>query len=238
MQRIKLDGKQFLVGAEGQGEEKVWISWEKLFKPKTEGSMVFKDLKAFNLVLLAKQGWQILQNPSSITHKILKVKYFARSIFMEANLERGPSYVWRSLLAARETIERGSRWIIGNGKRVNIWRDRWIPTPNNFKVVSPRCHLQGLDSVEQLINKELGLWDAALVKSTFLPLDSEAILSIPISPTFPDNSLVWAWTKNGNFTVRSAYGVASNLLKEGRQKEENGSTSNKTKMKDFWKFLW
>ena len=42
--------------------------------------------------------------------------------------------MWRSLLAARETIERGSQWIIGNGKRVNIWEDRWIPTPNTFKV--------------------------------------------------------------------------------------------------------
>ena len=152
---------------------------------------------------------------------------------MEANLGRRPLYVWRSLLAARETIKRGSRWIIGNGKRVNIWRDRWIPTPNTFKVVSPRGHMQGLDRVEQLIEKELRIWDVELVKSTFLPIDSEAILSISISPTFPDDSLVWAWTKNGSFTVKSAYGVASNLLKEGRKIEEMGSTSDSTKMKEF-----
>ena len=143
-----------------------------MYKPKSEGGMGFKDLKAFNLALLAKQGWRIHQNPSSITHKILKAKYFARSTFMEANLGRRPLYVWRSLLAARETIKRGSRWIIGNGKRVNIWRDRWIPTPNTFKVVSPRGHMQGLDRVEQLIEKELRIWDVELVKSTFLPLDS------------------------------------------------------------------
>ena len=149
-----------------------WVSWEKMCKPKSESGMGFKDLKAFNLALLAKQGWRIHQNPCSITHKILKAKYFARSTFMEANLGRRPLYVWRSLLAARETIKRGSRWIIGNGKRVNIWRDRWIPTPNTFKVVSPRGHMQGLDRVEQLIEKELRIWDVELVKSTFLPLDS------------------------------------------------------------------
>lgn len=62
-----------------------WISWEKPCKPKSEGGMGFKDLKAFNLTLLAKQGWCIQQNPSSITHKILQAKYFARSTFMEAN---------------------------------------------------------------------------------------------------------------------------------------------------------
>ena len=116
--------------------------------PKSKGGIGFKDFKAFYLVLLAKQGWQIQQNPNSITHKILKAKYFVGSNFMEANLGRRPSYVWRRLLAAREVIERGSRWIVGNGKKVKIWRDRWIPTPYTFKVVSPRSQTKEMDRVE------------------------------------------------------------------------------------------
>ena len=103
----------------------VWVAWEKMCTPKAEGGMGFKDLKAFNLALLAKQGQQILSNPSSLNHKVLKAKYFAESNFMEAQLGHKPSYTWRSLMAAKEVIGKGLRWNIGNGRKVNIWADKW-----------------------------------------------------------------------------------------------------------------
>lgn len=61
-----------------------WVSWKNLCKPKVDGGMGFGDLKAFNLALLGKQGWWILQNPTSLVHRVLKAKYFAKSSFMEA----------------------------------------------------------------------------------------------------------------------------------------------------------
>ena len=48
--------------------------------------MGFKDLKAFNLALLTKQGWQLNQNPASLTHRVFKAKYFAGCSFMEAQV--------------------------------------------------------------------------------------------------------------------------------------------------------
>lgn len=74
----------FWWGQRNKERKMVWVAWEKMCTPKAEGGMGFKDLKAFNLALLAKQGWQILSNPSSLNHKVLKAKYFAESNFMEA----------------------------------------------------------------------------------------------------------------------------------------------------------
>ena len=62
-----------------------WVSWENLCKPK-EGGMGFQDLKAFNLVLLTKQGWRIQQRPGSLIHRVLKAKYFANSSFLDAQV--------------------------------------------------------------------------------------------------------------------------------------------------------
>ena len=98
-----------------------WISWKKLCTPKDRGDMGFKDLRAFNLALLTKQGWRIMQNQNSLVHNVLKVKYFATNSFLEAQLGNRPSYAWRSIVAAKEIIEKGSRW---NRERVHIWKDQ------------------------------------------------------------------------------------------------------------------
>lgn len=45
-----------------------WLSWDKICAPKEEGGMGFRDWKAFNMALLAKQGRRLQTCPNSLFH--------------------------------------------------------------------------------------------------------------------------------------------------------------------------
>ena len=181
----------FWWGQKNKERKVAWVSWEKLCTLKAEGGMGFRDLKAFNLALLAKQWWRMLQSPNSLVHKVFKAKYVKTGSFSEAELGRRPSYAWRSMLAARKVVDSGSRWCRGNGERVHIWKDRWIPSPESFKVTSPIGGYTGMEKVSTLLDTDRRSWDVAKVKTIFLPHEAEVVLSIPISGRLPEDSVMW-----------------------------------------------
>ena len=53
---------------------------------------------------------------------------------MEAHLGSNPSYVWRSLLSARELIREGFVWKIGDGSSVGIQTHKWLPPRRSLLV--------------------------------------------------------------------------------------------------------
>lgn len=101
-----------------------WISWEKLSQPKALGGLGFRDMHSFNIAMLSRQGWRLLQNPGSLCAQLLKARYFPNSDVLQVVPRDGISYSWRSILQGLELITHGYIWRIGDGAQVNIWTDR------------------------------------------------------------------------------------------------------------------
>ena len=105
---------------------------------KEDDGIGFRDLSMFNQDLLDKQGWRLLHKPNSLLYSVLKAKYFPNCSFLEAPVPSHSSFAWSSLTQARHIIRMGTRWRIGSGSLVDIWRDKWISSCSPSKVLSSR----------------------------------------------------------------------------------------------------
>ncbi|MCI38148.1 RNA-directed DNA polymerase (Reverse transcriptase), partial [Trifolium medium] len=52
-----------------------WLSWERLACDKSVGGLGFRDFKAFNMAMVAKQGWKIMTKPETLVAKIFKARW-------------------------------------------------------------------------------------------------------------------------------------------------------------------
>ncbi|KAJ1286170.1 hypothetical protein BS78_03G332100 [Paspalum vaginatum] len=108
-----------------------WLGKEKLMRPKSKGGLGFRDLYAFNIAMLACQGWRLIQQPFSLCAQVLKARYFPESDILHAKQRDGMSYTWRNILKGIKLLNKGIIWRVGNGENINIWKDPWLPRAQN-----------------------------------------------------------------------------------------------------------
>lgn len=103
--------------------------------PKYMGGLGFRDFEIFNLALLARQAWRILENPESLSSRILKAVYYPDGDFLSAELGSHPSQIWRSVLEGRDMLKLGLIRRIGTGSSTHVWDMNWIPWKENMRPI-------------------------------------------------------------------------------------------------------
>lgn len=150
-------------------------------KPKEVGGIGFRDLESFNKALLAKQCWRIIKNPNALWVKILKARYFPNCSFLEASKGSRASWGWSSLLAGRNTIDTNARWQINNGRKVDVWKDRWIPNSKRGMIepVITNNRFTPLQVCE-LIDEDSRSWRIDHILPFISDKDAKSITAIPL----------------------------------------------------------
>lgn len=98
--------------------------------------------------------------------------------------------------------------------------------PIYFRPVSPRALGSNAKVSDLLLSS--GAWDSEKILQSFVAFDAERILRIPRGPDMLEDKLVWHYSKDGIYSVKSGYWLASFDI-------QGSSSSVAEALKVFWK---
>ena len=219
-----------------EGHRKVhWMSWEQMVKPKRGGGIGFRDMMSFNQALLARQGWRLLQYPDSLCARVLKSKYYPNGELLDTVFATDASPVWRGIEFGLELLKEGVIWRIGDGRKIRIQRDNWIPKLNGLKAAT-FIRNSRLRWVNQLIKPDTNEWNSELIHQIFPLYDAEAICRIKLPTRRSTDIIAWHHENTGIFSVRSAYKLAEEI--KVRDKAQASSSSGSANNRSSWDLIW
>ena len=234
--------RRFLWGG-GHDQKKIaWISWEKVCLPKERGGLGIKDVKAFNIALLGKWKWHLLNHHQELWIKVVESKYGGWRGLEEGDRVASQSIWWRDLKRVvcqtyqGRSIQEGFSWKVGAGHRINFWEDRWISQDVSLAEKYPRLYpisLQQHHSISQMGHHTDQGWEWHFTwRRNFF--DSEVDLAVnflgevegKIFQQHGEDGWVWTGHPSGIYSAQSAY----LMLREG------GSTASKDQAYvELWK---
>ncbi|XP_060959169.1 uncharacterized protein LOC133030444 [Cannabis sativa] len=179
----RIDGmvRDFWWGCE-QGNRGICLrAWDHLCLPKSQGGLGFQKSLEMNQALLAKWGWDLLNENQSLCCNF-----------------------WRNVVRTKEILKEGACKLIANGSDTSIWNDPWVIHGKDF-YPKPKHNYQGTrEFVSDLLLPD-GNWDIRKLNDLFHRETVNSILRGG-KPSGQGRDR-WIWTKNSNgrFSTKSAY---------------------------------
>eukprot|EP00253_Pinus_taeda_P027306 PITA_27306 len=148
--------KFFWKGGKQKEKKILLVNWECISKPLLEGGLNFKNLGYHNVAMGAKLIWRIIAPKPGWAQLALWKKYFKgqRSRCLDHPKKHTNTSFLKLCSKACSLIKDHAFWVLGNGKRINLWTDKIL---NNEALGD--CH--SLQTLRRWMN-EAGLrtlWD-------------------------------------------------------------------------------
>lgn len=122
-----------------------------------------------------------------------------------------PSYVWHSIMAAKNVVCSGSVLRIGRGESVNVWKDPWLLDSNYQRIKTPIIPGMEEIKVSSLFMIDRLDWDLDILRDLFIEDDVQQILKIPLSYSREEDTWLWLEEENGMYSMKSADFVRSTM---------------------------
>ncbi|GAU27776.1 hypothetical protein TSUD_215870 [Trifolium subterraneum] len=217
--------RNFLWGG-GLVEKKLcWIKWDQICLPKNRGGLGVKNLELFNIALLSKWKWRLLDEGDTIWAGLLRFRYghLSTKILTGETSQIGAkdSIWWRDIMSIGKSINglwfnSNVRCCVGNGNNIGFWKFKWHGNTSLGDLFPDLFAKEAFKDV--LISERLRWngntadwnwqWREELVETEEQQFSvlKDLLVGIRSDPTRPDT---WRWVPGtiGNFSVKSCYDV-------------------------------
>ncbi|XP_048493650.1 uncharacterized protein LOC125494124 [Beta vulgaris subsp. vulgaris] len=210
LDELQKNTKRFLCNKVGQRHYISRTSWSQVCNPMKVGGLGIRDLRRWNTCFMAKLGWKFLTQPTKLWVQILKAKYCRGSNFLDAIPNQSQSSIWRDIFKGRELLNKGLVFNIGNGEDISLWYHHWVGDGPLYKhrdisIPDSKAHWR----VARIIRN--GTW---YLDSIISLLPQDIVLEIKAIPlpklAVVKDGLRWAFSKDGQFDIKSAYHSTEN----------------------------
>ena len=138
---------------------------------------------------------------------LLRKKYLSNHSLQSWPTERRASHIWRSIVRTKEILQKGLKWIVGNGEDISLFNDWWC---GDSSIANKYPNLQ---TDPRKVNSILvnGEWNISSIINEITFEDIENIHKTPI-PAHVELKDIASWTANpnGEHTMKAAYELLTN----------------------------
>ena len=133
----------------------------------------------------------------------------------------------------REVVKQGAYWQIGDGTKVQIRGDKWLPNMSTKHIISFQKNLPMNAKVCALIDEDGLRWIKERVTQEFFPHEAQKILGISLSSNRVPDLLIWASTKSRRYSTKSAYKMLTS-----KQDFSTPSPFDTSAQTNCWRRIW
>ncbi|KAK9268862.1 hypothetical protein L1049_000627 [Liquidambar formosana] len=171
-----------------------WVSWDLISLPFEEGGLGVRDFNDISAAFRVKQVWQWLQK-DSLWADFVDSKYVTGTL--------NSSQLWKSLLPWVSFTIHHSKYLVGNGEKVDFWRSNWL---GNGPLIE-RASTTPLDfpSINQVLHN--GRWDFTSIGSILSEDTLSDIVDSGVLISGGEDKLIWQPNSDGFFSLKSAWNL-------------------------------
>lgn len=201
--------RDFLWGSTDEKRKMHMVKWSTVTFPKVLGGLGLHSIRDRNLAFLAKLCWRLASSQDSPWAAMLAAEYLTPKRMTEDGRKLPCSSMWSACKKGGPIYVKGLKWSVRSGESIKFWMDYWLPEGSlrsliqgplnrDEKKLTVRQYLvHEADRRNYIISFELPDRLFKAIQATPLSIDQNA-----------EDLLHWAHSKNGFFSLKSAYLLA------------------------------